>query len=272
MENKKFKHPYYYVYPTINSGGVVYVNDVPVMSNIGEKSKTGMISGQMPINHVLLQSGKYDVVGKMFPRSGEKAITEKESFMIDLEMFDAGLNWKETDHEFSPSIETPWHGLSENIEYPAFEIATKIEVELPFVLDGWQNSVDLREVKDIWQTTILYFRKLHEILSDHDAQKFLELSAEKEKLQATAFYYDEAKRAGIKQSIIGLFAENLEIMPLEESELKLEFWGYGRLVTLARIDGSAALQFLSPDPENQSNVELEVKLHMKKENEELCII
>jgi hypothetical protein len=272
MKNHNLKHPYYYIYPTINCGGIIYVNDVPVISNIGEKSKSGLISGQIPINHVLLQTGKNNVIGKMIPRFNKSFVTEEESLIIDFEMFDSGLNWKETDHTISPSIESPWNGLSKKINYPVFEITTEIEVELPFVLNGWQNSVNLKDVKEIKTQVFNYYKKVHSILKEHNAQKFIELSKEKEELQTKAFYFDETKKQEIRKSIIALFSENLEVLPLNESELKLEFWGYGKLATLLRFDGSPALQFISPNAEKESNVELEVKLHLREKNGELCII
>ena len=48
--------------------------------------------------------------------------------------------------------------------------------------------------------------------------------------------------------------------------------GYGKLVRLVKLDGSEPLQFKSPNSEEQSNIELEIKLHMRSEEKGFSII
>ncbi|PAM92663.1 hypothetical protein B4N84_21245 [Flavobacterium sp. IR1] len=87
--------------------------------------------------------------------------------------------------------------MIKNINFPYFEIATEIEVKLPFILDGWQNSVDLTKLdKTVLKEKVLeYYRQIHAILKEHNAPKFLDLSKEKQKLQEEAFYFtDERKK------------------------------------------------------------------------------
>ena len=69
-----------------------------------------------------------------------------------------------------------------------------------------------------------------------------------------------------------LFNQKLEIMPLDPTTLKLQIMGYGKLARLVRLDGSAALQYKSPDPENQENIEFDTKLHIRDVNRGLIII
>ncbi|WP_461532107.1 hypothetical protein [Sinomicrobium sp.] len=271
-----FEKPLYSVYPTIYCSGSIYVNDVPVIDWFGEETEgVGGYAGDNLVNHVLLESGKYKVVGKMFPRQGQENITEEEVMMIDFFCAEADPGkWKDTRHKFHPRIESPWDGLSEGVKHKYFEIMTEIEVELPYVLDGWQNSVDLTKMDedDLFQEVIAYYRQVLSVLEIKDAPKFLELSMEKMKLQEQAFYFSEERKQSFKNGISKLFNQNLEVESLDEKELKLEIIGNGKLVRLIKRDGTQPLQFKSPDKTKQSNIELEIKLHMRSKNHGFTII
>lgn len=272
---EKFIKPLYSVYPHLYCSGSIYVNDVPVVEWYGKETTEGGLSGDSEINHVLLQSGKCKVVGKMYPRYGKKVISKEETLFIDFYLAEADLDkWKKTRAKFHPKIESSWDGLSENINYPYFEITTEIEVELPFVLDGWQNSVDLSKIekKELLKEVLTFYREVHAILREHNATKFLDLSKEKMKLQEEAFYFSEERKKSFMEGALKLFNQNLEVEPLIESELKLEIMGYGKLVRLIKLDGSQPLQFKSLDIEKQGNIELEIKLHMRSKEKGFSII
>jgi hypothetical protein len=263
----------YSIYPRIYCSGAVYVNNVPVAEWFGNETTKGGFGGDIMINQSVLQSGKFKVVGKMFPRKGLKHLTEEETMSI--EFFSADVNnWKASRMQFHPKIESPWDGLSENIKYPYFEVVTEIEVELPFVLDGWQKSIDLTKIdkKKLKIKVLEFYRNLHAVLQEHNASKFLDLSIEKMKLQEQAFYFDEARKKSFMEGAIKLFTENLQVKPLIDSELDMQIFGNGKLVRLIKRDGSQPLQFISPDKNKQSNIELEVKLHMRSLEKGLSII
>ena len=116
----------------------IYVNDVIVDEWKGIQTKGRERNTSLaPINHILLESGKYKVLGKMYPRYGEKFLTEENSY-LGIEFLLASIkDLKNTRVSFHPKIESPWDGLSQNIKFPYFEIYTVIEVELPLVLDRW---------------------------------------------------------------------------------------------------------------------------------------
>lgn len=276
----EIKKPYYELYPNLNCSGIVLVNDVPVFNFLGKDSKDGILDGSVPINHIVLQSGKYKVVGKLLPRFGQKTLTENDGMNISFNLSDID-NWKETKHSFLPELSSPEASFDKDNKItspikglPYFEIATEIEIELPFVLDGWQNSINLSELKqsDIKQKVIEFYIQVHAILKEHNAGKFLELSKEKEDLQTKAFYFNAIRKQEIRNSIINLFNKNLEVLPLNEDELKLEFYGYGKLVSLTRLNGSAALQFKRNTSESERNIELEIKLHARSLEKGLSII
>ncbi|MET3036292.1 hypothetical protein ABXT08_09335 [Chryseobacterium sp. NRRL B-14859] len=268
-----FKKPLYSVYPRMYCSGTVYVNDVPVVDWYGDETKDGGFGGDTMINQALLQSGKYTVVGKMYPRLGKTVLDEDDTMSVDFFCADAE-NWKASRSVFRPKIESPWDGLSTEIKYPHFEIVGEIEAELPFVLDGWQNSVDLKDMKkeDLFDEVLKYYRQIRSVLLEHNAGKYLEMSKEKMELQEQALYYTEDRKKSFLAGADQLFSQNLEVEELNEADLRLEIIGYGKLVRLMRKDGMQPLQFKSPDIEKQSNIELEVKLHMRTKEKGFSII
>jgi hypothetical protein len=157
-------------------------------------------------------------------------------------------------------------------------MSTEFEVtELPFVLDGWQNSVNLKELykdreNELKRDVVAYYRQIHALMAEHNASKFLELSREKEELQEQAFYFTEERKKSFRDGAYSLFNQKFETEPVREKELTLQFMGYGKLVRLVYPDGSQPLQFKSPNPEKQSSIEFDIKLHMRTKEKGFSII
>ncbi|GGI29488.1 hypothetical protein [Pedobacter mendelii] len=270
----KFENPLYSIYPRLYCSGTILVNDVPMVNWYGDDTKDGGYGGDTVTNTAILQSRKYKVVGKMLPRSGEKALTAENAYLsLDFLVCEA-KSCKNSRIQFHPKIESPWDGLSENINYPSFEIQTEINVELPFELNGWQNSVDLLRIdKDqLFKKVIATYRQIYAIIAEHNAIKFLEISKDKEELQEKAFFMDEQRKQEVRQSIAHLFGEKLQLKPFVETEMKMEIFGYGKLVRLIKADGTSPFQFIPKNEEEQGPIELDVKLHIKKKGNILTII
>ncbi|MGN7759276.1 hypothetical protein ACTJIV_17525 [Chryseobacterium sp. 22532] len=268
-----FKKPLYSVYPRMYCSGTIYVNDVPVIDWYGDETKEGGFGGDTMINQALLQSGKYQVVGKMYPRLGKNVLDEDDTLSVDFFCADFD-NWKASRAEFRPKMESPWDGLTENVQHPTFNVAGEIEVELPFVLDGWQHSVDFKDMKkeDLFSDVFRYYKQIRAVLVEHNVGKYLEMSHDKMQLQEQALYYTEDRKKRFLDSAGQLFGQNLAVEELNEADLHLEIMGYGKLVRLMRKDGSQPLQFKSPDLEKQGNIEMEVKLHMRTKEKGFSII
>ncbi len=274
--NVNYRKPYYTLYGTLYCSGIVYVNDVVVAKWVGDETKgTGGFSGEISINQSLLQSGKYEVKVIMLPRKGSVTLSEEEAAVLDFYLADLDEGkWKESRHKFHPRIESPWGGLDEGINYPVYELVTEIEVELPFILEGWQDSVDLKEIKEknLFDDVLAVYRQIHSVLKSHNVSKFLEISEDKMKLQEEAFYFSDERKKKFRESALSLFNQKLTPLPLNRDELKIEIMGHGKLVRMVRLDGSSALQYESLDPDKQGNIEFDVKLHKRSEKKGFTII
>jgi len=270
-----YKKPYYTIYQRIGCSAKIFVNDVLISSRFETGEDEGGDIGDIPINQAILQSGTYTIKGKMYPRYGGKTLTEEEYMRLDFYVAEANPDkWKQSRVKFHHHIEQPWDGLSEGINYPYFEIKTEIEVELPFVLDGWQNSVDLDKLKEekLFKEVLASYIQLHSVVKSYNVTRFLELSKEKMALQEQAFYFSEERKKSFIDSTASLFAQKFEIMPIAPNDMKLEIMGHGKLVKMIRKDNTEAIQFKSNNPEEESNIELEVKLHLRNKKQGFTII
>ncbi len=283
--NKQFKKPFYTLYVFDLSAGEIWVNDVPVLHWVGPQTAEGGYNGAIPLNNVVLENGTFQLECRLMPRYGNKLLDQNDA----RDSYDIGFNVREVDDiksdiSFRANIESPFGkyvekegGVINNAfsGLPLYIEKTKFEVDsLPFALNGWQKSVDLKEFKEdeLMRDVFRYYRQIHSIMASHNVSKFLEFSKEKMKLQEDAFYFTDERKKSFREAAAQLFNQNLEILPLNAADLKLQIMGYGKLVRLVRLDGSPALQYKSPDLEKQSNVEMDIKLHMRSKEKGLTII
>ncbi len=288
MDKHNFNAPWYELYYRMYCSGIIYVNDVPVIMSFGKKTREGGLVGQIPINNILLESGKYTVRGMMLPRTGDVKLGEDNYMSIDFNLSDI-YNSKETKLNFHAKIESPdsnfVHDNSPDTKHDnklsnpienllQYELLAEIEVELPYKLDGWQNSIDLSRIKeaDLFKQVLMHYKIIHNTMIHYNSSEFLKLSKEKDYIQTQSFYLNSIKRENIHNDIFNLFQEKLEVLPLNENELKIEVFGNGKLVSLSRLDKSPALQFISPDISKEGNIELAVKLHMRSKEIGFSII
>lgn len=283
--NIQFKKPFYTIYIYDLSAGEIWVNDVPVLHWVGTQTTEGGFNGAIPLNNIVLENGTFQLECKLMPRHGNKLLDQNDA----RDSYDIGFSVREVDDIKSdisvrPNIESPYGKYIEKeggvineafSGLPIYIEKTKFEVtNLPFVLKGWQKSLDLKELKEdeLMRDVLRYYRQIHSIMASHNVSKFLELSKEKMKLQEEAFYFTEERKRSFREGAAQLFNQKLEILPLDAADLKLQIMGYGKLVRLVRLDGSPALQYKSPDIEKQSNVEMDIKLHMRSKEKGLTII
>lgn len=281
----EFKKPYYTIYVYELSAGEIWVNDVPLVNWKGTQTENGIFNGEIPINQVVLENGTFQLECRLMPRSNNKLLDlSKSPDIYTIGFKKREVNNVKTKVDINQDIENPYSKWDEQKKrminktfagLPIYIAKTSFEItDLPFVLDGWQDSIDLSKLKekDLLADVLRYYRQIHSVMASHNVSKFLEISKEKLELQEKAFYFSDERKKSFRESAMKLFNQKLEILPLKLSELKLQIMGYGKLVRLVRLDGSAALQYKSPDIEKQSNVEFDIKLHMRNKEKGLTII
>ncbi|QCE42432.1 hypothetical protein [Psychroserpens sp. NJDZ02] len=279
------KKPYYTIYVYALSAGEIWINDVPILHWVGAQTAEGVYNGAIPLNNIVLENGVFQLECKLMPRHGNKLLDQNDA----RDSYSIGFDKREVDniksnilvreHMKSPYgqyIQKEGRVINKTLEnLPIYIQKTKFEVtDLPFVLNGWQKSVDLIALKEekLLTDVLRYYRQIHSLMSSNNTSKLLEIFKEKLELQEQAFYFSEEQQISFRQTTMELSNQKLEILPLHTEDLKLQIMGYGKLVRLVRLDGSAALQFKSSNPEKHSNIEFDIKLHMRNKENGLTII
>lgn len=269
----------YNVRLTAATGQVEFmIDDVPPSLNLywGEMTKPEgrSIGPVIPLNSCILKSGKYEVTGRIYPRYGQTALEVYSYLMLEGYYREAG-NWENKFPMFT--VETPGTEGPDNkgLEgYPYFELRTEIEVEVPYEVEGWSNSVDLKaeDEDDLKSELLERYNQIREIVAKKDTSAFKKLITEREDLLATVFYWNESKKNARLQKLIDVISdENYELTSYPQ-EIQMFFFAEGKMVTLVdAINRDGIIQLVNKnDPKD--TVSLEFRFHRKKEGEDLSVI
>ena len=251
--------------------GILLIDDVPSFQFWGEKSKFSTTT-YAQANHILLFSGKHEIKLQLFPKPWEKTF-EKYAFG-GLEFFyydDLTFN-----QEYSLfKITTPSEKDNNIGGLPYYELKTELEVELPFDIIGWRNSVNLKDENenglDISKELHQKITEIREIIAKRDVNQFSNLIKEREALLETAFYFtkDEANQ-GLNDFLELIKDTNYELVPLPENA-NLHFYGYGKLITLLTPERERVITLVNKnDPKDK--IVLDFYFHRKQKGKPLEVI
>lgn len=293
----------------INSGSFqfeVYIDDVFLMNMKGEATKgQGGITGGYQINPFLLTSGTHEIKIRIYPAYGQKVFGPGGSIELlfqhykdgDLRtmVYDEKMGGRDgirldQDHEqwigekgeydtpsyvkghYEPKDPLPVKGL------PIYEWRSTFDAQVPFDFIGWRNSVNLQkeqedEKKNIKAELIVEYRKIYEIIKNRDVQGYLNFVKEKEDLLGKTLYYTEKERKEkIKMAEELLNNSDYELEPLFEETFKLEYQGYGKLVTLLHLaDGEGIIRLTNKKDPNE-NIYLDFLFQRKEKGGKLTVI
>ncbi|RAV30757.1 hypothetical protein [Sinomicrobium soli] len=267
----------YDVHLTAATGQIEFmVDNVPPSLNLywGEitKPEGRSISPTVPLNSCILKSGRYEVTGRIYPRYGQTALEFYSYLMLEGYYREAG-NWEKKFPMFT--IETPGTEGAGNKGldgYPYFELRTEIDVEVPYEVEGWSNSVNLKEEdKDDLKNELLErYNTIREMVAENDTSAFKKLIWEREELLATVFYLEESEKKSRLQKLTDVIGdENYELAPYPEN-VQMFFFAEGRMVTLVDTINRDGIIRLINKNSPKDTVSLEFRFHRK--NETLIVI
>ncbi|MDX6181060.1 hypothetical protein SGQ44_02760 [Flavobacterium sp. Fl-77] len=283
----------------------IYIDDVLLTNFKGEMAREGGITGGHITNFLLLTSGTHEIKVRMYPpygkdvfkigaavgltfqhyRDGDFRTTVYDEKMrgedgIILDHYDKQWvsdkgeygtpSWVEAHYE--PKTPLPLKGL------PIYEWRSTFDADVPYDLTGWRNSVNLQkeqedEKKNIKAELIAEYKKVHEIIKNRDVEGYLKLVKDREELLGKTMYYTEKERKEkIKMAEELLNNSDYELEPLFEETFKLEYQGYGKLVTLLHLaDGEGIIRLTNKKDPNE-NIYLDFLFQRKEKGGKLSVI
>ncbi len=225
----------------------IYVNGILAFNHY---RNTGLANHAVPINDLILKSGPQKVTVKLFPlgQIGDHEfplLTSKSRFDLTIFKRDKATPWEGADYDvvhkyFAPTTTGESHGPFKNKDLPYFEETFTFNAEVPYELEGWSNSQNLKEMdQDLLEKEILDFYKNYaDVIYQQDEEAWVKLIKKRELEYFKAVYYNDEKSKSLKNRIKDfelLFdSEFKERFPL--NNFSIVFGANGRIVTLKSID------------------------------------
>jgi len=255
--------PYYSVkFSSNNCRFEIRINDIPAV----KYNLDGMVSSQVPLNQILLASGRQQLSVEVLPRKDEENLSKFSNLNITIQVrnLDADNSVERTILEYSmPAI----------VDHtPYLKFYDKFEVELPYSLKGWKNSKELKKIDSIESETRSYFEYVHSIFAEKDFDTFKKISESKFSELDKAFYTSQQDSDTEWNEFVDNLNKGEMILAnmLSDSETKLEFFGDGKIITLQKLNGEPALRFKNPAEKTQYSIPL--LLHKPKGSTTLEVI
>lgn len=239
----------------------ISVNGIPLICiNVD-----GQCSTRYPFNNLLLESGRASIKYEALPLKGEVQLHKEAYLNCEVELYDLDSGYEPV--STMASYETPQH---DNAVIPYLVHEDFIQVEIPYTLVGWKQSMKLDRLKD--QLRPMVFMKYNSIIAmmrNHRFSEYENAFRERENIMGTCFYLSEDEKQGRMKDVEQDIMNCTEIVPLSSSDT-LELAADGRLARLIKTDGESALRV--KNDETGEEILFELWLQMKPGSTELTII
>lgn len=239
----------------------ISVNGVPCFS----MDVDGQCSTRYPFNNLLLESGRASIKYEALPLKGEVQLHKEAYLSCEVELYDLDSGYQPV--STMASYETPQH---DDTIIPYLVHEDFIQVEVPYTLVGWKQSVKLDRFKD--QLRPMVFKKYNSIIAMMRNRSFAQYEdafRERENIMGVCFYMSEAEKQGRMKQVEDAIMSCSEIVPLSSTDI-IDLAADGRLVRLVKSDGGSALRIKNEEAGEMSALEL--WLQMKPGSTDLTII
>lgn len=225
----------------------ISVNDVELLS----MEIDGQTRADVPINHLILESGSQTIEMKALPLKDQATLHKDACVRYRVNVFDMSSG----DYVFIKQFEefyTP--GVKEDI--PVTFHKSSFEAEVPYILDAWQHSENLKELKtDIKAILVAEYHKIINQINDRHYKEFIEQYAKRERNNAIAMYLTEDEAQNRIKKLIYDFDNGFVGQPVG-SDIFVEYSAYGKLACLKRKNGLSALYLENMQTEEELVLQL----------------
>lgn len=226
---------------------------------------------EVPINTLLLGSGKHIIDLKIYPNLNQSTLNENSYGEITLHYFDTD-NY---DREIELFVRETPNGDHNNLNgLPYYQLKAEINLELPFSIEGWTNSVNLKDEmengKDLKREIQNSYDDIITIIKNRDVQAFSKLIKEREELLGVAFYSTaQEKKDNLNEFLEIIQNPDYELQPYPE-KAELHFFAYGKLVTLSSPIRESVIELINKKTEKI--ISLDFYFHRKNKGGKLEVI
>ncbi len=239
----------------------IYVNGIMVFSHF---ENIGLANHAVCINDLILKSGSQKVTVKLYPlgeidEENYPTLTSRSRFDLTIFKRDKTTPWEGLDYEvvkkyFAPTTSGISHGPFKHEGLPYFEETFTFNAEVPYELEGWSNSQNLKEMdqEQLEKEILAFYESYANIIYKQDETTWVEMVKKREKEYFKSVYYNDKKSkeldARIKEFSIPFDSEFKEKFPLEKYEIL--FGGGGKVVFMKSIESLGYSPFYFGAEEN----------------------
>lgn len=276
--NKSDYNPFYEIEFSQDACGYeILINGVPLQRYLLFGSANEQ---RIPINDHILSSGKQEIVIRLFPpqlsdQSWSQTLVDATKFKIKV---------------FHHATETPANNPIQVFEFSTankpgtekflgsgqkvFEFKGTFDAEVPYQLEGWHNSKDLRkdDPDKLLKEAITAYNNFRNVLIKKDVNAYAALMYDKEVELAKAFYWDTPEKSKERwDEMTATVLEKREILPLKD--FKMVLYAGGKVLALQPTsemykDYLSAIHAQTED----SDIQVSFLLHKKEGSNELTPI
>jgi hypothetical protein len=243
----EFKNPYYQLYISNSSCSFeVRVNDMhAIYFNF-----PGTVAFDQPVNHLMLQSGTQKVSVRILPPPGQQFLSEQSKIEIKVQVMEATSDFS-VRNDVASYLTEPFTEK----DVPGFEHHFEFESKLPYKLEGWQRSSSLKEVDDLKQQLINWYKKMHQVIADKDRSTYERLNSKAYHEDATSMYDAGFMQEHLKEVFGYLNDPDFNLVPLDEDALQVRLYGDGKVASLRWPDQKPAIYLDFPIDKSQYSMD-----------------
>ncbi|MGJ7031959.1 hypothetical protein [Niabella hirudinis] len=230
----------------------VLVNDVPVLVKYNDYMNDNFTE----INSAILSAGTQQVAVKIFPKSRpDGTLLSKLEKDIPFRLSVERTEWTKAGDLAEPealvSYELPQARGGAQIDYSTlseFMDTLSFTASVPYTLNGWQQSVDLRKMnrEKLEADVVSFYKKLKDAFETGDLDFYKKAIAPAELLVYQASYFTKDEALAKSSTWYRFVEEKHGLEPLEPYTLQI--FGSGRLVCLRGVNapnkGEGVLRYL----------------------------
>ncbi|ARS42223.1 hypothetical protein CA265_22210 [Sphingobacteriaceae bacterium GW460-11-11-14-LB5] len=244
----RFVEPYYLVdFDMSICNFEILINDMPAFRN----TDGGSLNSHVPINQLILASGIQRIAFRILPLKGETVLRKDSYLKIKINLFDANSgNYDNLVEVFK--YETP---SFKEIQSIAIEEYGNFKADVPYRLDGWSNSQNVKEIEEIESRATAFLKKVHQQMIINPGavfsmfeKKFLEVDK--------SLYLNDDNKKGWQNLLTQLNKENFTLQPFP-ANTHVRLYGNKNVFEVVRADGSAIISY-----KNEANDEFELPIYI----------
>ncbi|WP_146106058.1 hypothetical protein [Apibacter adventoris] len=221
----------------------ILVNDAPVI----KYNEEGSMSGFYPINELLINNKDQEISVRLYSEIGKEFIAEDISKYFSLKL----VLSKDVNFEHFKEIQNI--KIPEIIKNtPYIEYKYHFNIEVPYQLEGWINSVDLtKENKEaLLKEVKMYYQKIYGILNKGDYSHYSKIISKRNHEVLVAYYDSEIIKKEQDELLERITTAQGKMKPIDFNKYNLKIYGNGRLVTLEDEKGDSPLFCITEEYED----------------------